>query len=145
MPKILSRRPLLWCFLLRPLVAEVWYSASRCDLSWWAQRRTDLALDLVRFFQGATHLKRDKADNLSSVIPRETRNLLSGLRDSSFLSEWQAGELSRLKSMAFQGVSCRATAGSVSRTENQSGRSESTAQLLWRLCGWDGEIEFYWF
>ena len=35
----------------------------------------------------AIHLKRDKADNLSSVIPRETRNLLSGSRDSSFLSE----------------------------------------------------------
>ena len=35
---------------------------------------------------GAT-IKRDKADNLSSVIPRETRNLVSQTRDSSFLSE----------------------------------------------------------
>ena len=43
-----------------------------------------------RFFliqQAATHLKWDKADNLSSVIPRETRNLVSQTRDSSFLSE----------------------------------------------------------
>ena len=41
----------------------------------------------ISYVEAATHLKRDKADNLSSVIPRETRNLVSQTRDSSFLSE----------------------------------------------------------
>ena len=46
------------------------------------------------------HLKRDKADNLSSVIPRETRYHVRQTRYSEFLTEWQTRERSRLKSMA---------------------------------------------
>ena len=44
-----------------------------------------LGIDPEGFYAySATHLKRDKADNLSSVIPRETRYHVRQIRDSKF-------------------------------------------------------------